>query len=168
MEQLKAHYGTLRAPLLFWRKLSAQLVEWGFEINPYDWCVANKMVNGKQLTVLWHVDDLKISHMEKDVVSDFLAKVNGEFGKETPITVTRGKVHEYLGMTLDFSKPQKIMVKMLDYQEGMLADLPPDMRGEAATPAAEYLFDVNDEAEKLDESKAQFFHHQQAPQTRLD
>ena len=34
----------------------------GFEINPYDLCVANKMVSGHQMTICWHVDDLKVSH----------------------------------------------------------------------------------------------------------
>ena len=34
---------------------------YGFIINPYDPCVANNMVVGKQLTVCWHVDDLNIS-----------------------------------------------------------------------------------------------------------
>jgi hypothetical protein len=33
---LKALYGTLRAARLFWEKLSRQLMDWGFEINPYD------------------------------------------------------------------------------------------------------------------------------------
>ena len=75
MKLEKALYGTLRAALLFWRKLSSKLVEWGFEINPYDWCVANKMVNGRQLTVLWHVDDLKISHVDESAVRDVI-KIN--------------------------------------------------------------------------------------------
>jgi hypothetical protein len=70
VELLKALYGTLRAARLFWEKLSKTLVEWGFEINPYDRCVANKMVNGKQLTVGWHVDDLKISHVDTTVVDN--------------------------------------------------------------------------------------------------
>jgi hypothetical protein len=43
-----ALYGTLQAALLFWQNLSTQLKEWAFEINPYDFCIANKMVNGKQ------------------------------------------------------------------------------------------------------------------------
>ena len=30
----------------------------GFVINPYDPCVANKIVDGKQFTVAWHVDAL--------------------------------------------------------------------------------------------------------------
>ena len=32
-----------------------------FILNSYGPCVANKIVNGHQLTVTWHVDDLKLS-----------------------------------------------------------------------------------------------------------
>jgi hypothetical protein len=59
-------------------------VEWGFKINPYDPCVANKMENGKQLTVVWHVDDLKVSHCQVAVVDNFIKRMEEEFGKETP------------------------------------------------------------------------------------
>ena len=49
----KALYGLLRALILFYRKLRKELEEYGFEINPYDPCVANKMTeSGKQLTML--------------------------------------------------------------------------------------------------------------------
>ena len=65
-------YGTLQAALLFWKNLTGALQDWGFEINPYDWCVANKIVNGKQVTVVWHVDDLKISHEDDDVISELI------------------------------------------------------------------------------------------------
>jgi hypothetical protein len=58
----KALYGTLEAGLLFWRDLTKNLKKWGFKINPYGWCVANKMIGGKQCTVIWHVDDIKVSH----------------------------------------------------------------------------------------------------------
>ena len=54
----KSLYGTLQAAMLFWKKISGCLEEWGFTINQYDWCVANKIVNGEQLTIVWHVDDL--------------------------------------------------------------------------------------------------------------
>eukprot|EP00804_Cyclotella_cryptica_P026253 CCRYP_019832-RA/>CCRYP_019832-RA protein AED:0.47 eAED:0.47 QI:0/-1/0/1/-1/0/1/0/53 len=50
-------YGTLMAALLFYRKLVSELKSKRFVVNPYDPCVANKNVNGKQLTVTWHVDD---------------------------------------------------------------------------------------------------------------
>ena len=58
---LKALYGTLKAALPFHPKLVKDLESQGFEINPYDPCVANKMVNGEQLTAAWHVNDMKKS-----------------------------------------------------------------------------------------------------------
>jgi hypothetical protein len=156
---LKALYGTLRAALLFWRKLSAALVSWGFVINPYDWCVANKEVNGRQCTVVWHVDDLKVSHVETEAVDTVLGLIDAEFGKEAPLTVTRGKVHDYLGMTLDFSDDGKVKILMLDYIDGMLESLDADMDGTSGTPAASHLFTVNADGQKLDAAKAELYHH---------
>jgi hypothetical protein len=68
----KALYGTLQAALLFWRNLSGFLMEEGFTLNPYDECVANKMINGQQCTIVWHVDDLKISHVSEEVTEQKL------------------------------------------------------------------------------------------------
>jgi hypothetical protein len=59
--------------------------------------------------------------------------IDSEFGNEAPLTVTRGKVHDYLGMTLDYTEPGKVKIKMLDYVERMLADLPEDVFGEGAS-----------------------------------
>ncbi|KAG7353502.1 hypothetical protein IV203_002857 [Nitzschia inconspicua] len=48
----KALYGAVQSALLFWKKLTAFVVDvLGFEINPYDECVANKIINGKQEAV---------------------------------------------------------------------------------------------------------------------
>ena len=54
--------GYIREALLFYKKLAWDLKAMGFIINPYDLCVANKMVNRKQFTIVWHVDDIKLSH----------------------------------------------------------------------------------------------------------
>jgi hypothetical protein len=86
-KMLKALYGTMQAALLFWQKLSGQLQEWGFELNPYDPCVANKIIDGKQCTVLWHVDDIKASHEDPNVVTQVLELINEVFGKEAPLTI---------------------------------------------------------------------------------
>ena len=67
----KALYGMLRAALLFYRKLRANMEDVGFEVNPCDPCVANKIVNGSQCTVMWHVDDLKVSHKDEAAVTNF-------------------------------------------------------------------------------------------------
>ena len=161
VQLMKALYGQLKAALLFWKNLSGKLQEWGFELNPYDTCVANKVINGKQCTILWHVDDLKISHVDPDVVSDIIKKLNNHYGEMQEVTQTRGKVHDYLGMTIDYSKKGKVQVKMVDYVENMLKDLEePEFQGEATTPAANHLFTVNEEdPELLNEEKAELFHH---------
>jgi len=111
----KALYGTLQAALLFWQLLSETLVSWGFTINPYDQCVANKQINGRQCTIVWHVDDLKISHVSEDVVENIIACLNKKFGKESPLTTSRGKILEYLGLTLDYSKKGRVKISMYEY-----------------------------------------------------
>jgi hypothetical protein len=158
VELLKALYGTLRASLLFWKLLSSKLILRWFKINPYDWCVANKIIDGKQCTVLWHVNDLNISHVNDEVNTDIIKKFNDEFGKESPITITRGKVHDYLGMTLDYSEKGKVKIKMLDYVDKMLADLQAEMDGESPSPVANHLLTVNGDQTKVNEKKAHFFH----------
>ena len=100
----------IKSPLLFYRKLRKTLEEAGFIINPYDICVANKIVDGKQLTVGWHCDDLKASHVYKKVVDWFVQWCrdkfeNADIGKIKP---SRGLVHDYLGITLDYTVPGKV------------------------------------------------------------
>ena len=46
----------------------------GFQPNPYDLCVANKDLNGKQCTIAWYVDDNKVSYVEHDVIDDVISK----------------------------------------------------------------------------------------------
>ncbi len=159
VELQKALYGTLQAALLFWKELTRYLVDvLGFELNPYDECVANKTINGKQCTILWHVDDLKLSHVDPAVLEEVVAKLGERFGMEEPLTVTRGTIHDYLGMTLDYSRAGKVQITMYDYIERMLDELPAEMDGIAATPAAQHLFDVNPNSTKLGQENSDLFH----------
>ena len=82
VELEKSLYGTLQASLLFWRNLTSSLQEWGLEINTYDWCVANKTVNGKKMTVVWNVDDLNIYHENGDTVDTLISKRSEQYEKE--------------------------------------------------------------------------------------
>jgi hypothetical protein len=66
---LNALYGIMKAALLYYQRFVTDLKSIGFEINPYDPCVANKIIEGKQLTVVWHVDDLKVSHVSSNIVT---------------------------------------------------------------------------------------------------
>ena len=62
---LNVLYGILKGALLFYKKLTTILLSIGFELNPYDPCVANKMIGGQQMTLCWHVDDMKNKPQEE-------------------------------------------------------------------------------------------------------
>ena len=144
MELLKAQYRTLRAARLFWQSLSKQLIDvWGFVPNKYDNCVVNKMINSDQITVVWHVNDLKVSHVDAGEVEKFVQQMEETFGKDTPLTVSRGQVHDYLGMTLDFRNKGEVCINMEHYINMMLQDAPKEMEGISSTPAAPRLFKTN-------------------------
>ena len=89
----------MKAAILFYHKFTKDLEGNGFTINPYNPCVANKMVNKKQLTVTYHVDDLKASHVDSKAVDKFIFWVKKTYGDPElgKIKATRGKIHDYLG-----------------------------------------------------------------------
>ena len=160
-ELSKALYGTLQAALLFSKNLSTFLIkDQGFQVNLYDWCVVNKVINGKQCTIGWHVDNLKISHVDKEVVEEIIMGLNDRYGKDTPISVHRGLVQEYLGMTIDYTVKGKVSFSMSQYIEDLLLECPESiMKGTSATPAANHLFQTNENAEKLSAMDAVLYHH---------
>ena len=79
----------------------------GFKLNLYDPCVANLEVDGSQLTIVWYVDDLKISYTKSktvDLIIEELEKIHGE------VTVMRGNKHTYVGMDIEFTNDGKIKI----------------------------------------------------------
>ena len=78
----------------------------GFVINPYDPCVANKLVNGTYMTVVWHVDDAKISHKSTEVLDKFVKFVDDKYGDDElgHVKAVKGNIHTYLGMQLIWDK----------------------------------------------------------------
>ena len=73
-------------------------------MNPHDPCVSNRMVNGFQQSILFHVDYRKLSHKDKKVNYSFILVLNEErqsnfkYGSVT-MQVNRGKFHKYIGTT---------------------------------------------------------------------
>ena len=157
---LRAIYGMLQSALLFYKKFRKDLEREGFLFNPYDPCVANKYVRGKQLTVLFHVDDVKVSCVHKDTVDNFIQWVDYMYGDpDKPIRVSRGKRHDYLAMILDYTEPGKVKIDMRYYMKKMLTEFPVKLKTTetSMTPANENLFRI-DKSKTLEESRAQDFH----------
>jgi len=121
--------------------------------------VCNKDVNGHQMTIAWHVDDIKISHKSEDEVQWLISMIEAEFGKEAPLTQSTGKVLDYLGMRFNFNVRGQVQIDMEEYVKSILHHANDDMKGVAVTPASNYLFQTNDDSVKLDhDCKEQFVH----------
>ena len=154
----KALYGLLKSALDFYLKLRGDLGSIGFEVNPYDPCVANKTIQGTHMTVVWHVDDLKVSYVKPEVNTQFANCMRGIYGEK--LAVHRGKVHDYLEMDMDWSKKGKVSILMIKYLYKILEDFIEDIRKSSVTPAADHLFKIREDTEKfrIPEELAVIFH----------
>jgi hypothetical protein len=119
-------YGTMVASLLYYRKFVKSLTDIDFIINPYDPCVANNIIEDEQMTICFHVDDCKLSHRKKTVMDRMIGYLQQEYESifedgSGAMTVSRGKIHKYLGMTLDYSFPGQFKSTMLYYVDEILA-----------------------------------------------
>jgi hypothetical protein len=80
-----------------------------------------------------------------------------EFGKHMELTITRGKVHDYLGIHIDFSKKGKVTMSMFNYIDELLKECPengfhPLLHLATCTRSIR-------NAEKLDNETAILYHH---------
>ncbi len=150
----KALYGCVQSALLWYDLYATTLKDMGFELNPYDLCVGNAMIEGTQCTVCWYVDDNKISHINPKVIDDVIVKIEKKFGT---MSKTRGENHDFLGMEIKFKK-NKLTIGMKKHTLKAINSFMDDITRNALTPAKANLFVVNENAKKLDEKRAENFH----------
>ena len=156
----KAIYGTINAAILAYRKLVGYLVDWGFEQNFYKPCCWNKMIEGKQFTIVFHVDDCYLLHVNPMIVTKIIQKFNKAYATIDKLTVQRGNIHEYLGMTVDFSTPGEVRLNLYDMIQRLINSLPNDMIGEKNTAAPTCLFDTSndDKSPQLNKADKDTYH----------
>ena len=142
----KALYGMLESTLLFYKKLVDDLKRVGFSINPYDPCMASIEIEGKHMTRTWHVDDLKMCHVDANGVEKMIKYLKSTYGQK--IAEKRGKVHDYLEMIIDYTKRGEGQISMIPYINQSLKSF---------QKRFQMLFEVRDkeEAVPLNEEKTQ-------------
>jgi len=166
VQSQNAIYGTMVASLLFYFKLRKTLTRNKFVINPYDLCVFNRTVNGKQQTLCAHVDDCKLSCIDVKLQDEFIEILRQEYESifedgSGAMQVSRGKVHTYLGMQLDFTVPGQVKVSMFGYVQEILDvfdQAEPDGSGIKTSAAPSDLYKVDESCEKLAADKKEQFH----------
>ncbi len=145
-------------------------------MNPYDPCVWNRVIVGKQMTICFHVNNCKISHLDPKVVNYTIVWLHDEYNSvftdgSSMMKVARGKVHKYLGMTLDLATLKTVKVTMLEYVDEIIgswdkacSELNDGYKAVSgckriATAAPDDLFKVDEDAVKLDQARAKAFHN---------
>ena len=69
---LNALYRTMKAAHLYYQHFVRDIKFKGFQLNPYHPCIANKIVDNTSLTLVWHMDNIKISYMKESVVTEMI------------------------------------------------------------------------------------------------
>ena len=87
--------------------------------------MANNIVDGKQVTICFHVNDCKILHKSTKVVENVIVWLQTQYKSIFEdglgaMKVHRGKYHKYLGMALDYLHKVECHVTMYDYLDGSL------------------------------------------------
>ena len=70
-----------------------------------------------------------MSHVDSDITSSVLSDIGTEYGRIAKTTITQGKIHKYLGMTIDYSSPGKVKFSIVDYIVNILDGILEDTRG---------------------------------------
>ena len=131
----------------------------GSQMNKYNACTFNKMINGYQCTIQVHVDDLKLSHVQQEELNKIINQLNDVFRSDGELlTASYRKVHKYLGMTIDWTTEGNGVFTMYDYLKNILAEAPLDFDGEDVTPTISERFSMNATHRKLDTTMVDLFH----------
>ena len=155
MKVLRATYGCLKATMLWYNLYLPTLKGMGLELNPYDLCVANKIINGKQCTIFWYVDDNNISHEDPAVVDTIIKELTTHFGE---LSITRGKEHTFLGMDIKIRDDKKIEIDMIEQIKEAIEWLDEKIENSASSPANKKLFTSDDDAQQLNDEKSELFY----------
>jgi hypothetical protein len=95
------------------------------------------MIQDKQCTIAWFVDDNKILHVDCRVVTKIIKKIEAHFGK---MTVTRGIHHVFLGMDIVYQTDGTASIGMKDYIQESIDNFSDELSKTAATPSRQTLF----------------------------
>ena len=144
LQVLQAIYGMLEAGLLWYRKFRKDLEGNVFLFNWYYGCVANKNIRNSQQTIRFHVDDLLSSQKDPEVKTEFAEWNQRKNGTLKLVKVHHGKVHEFIGMKLDFSIPGECHIIQDDHIEDLVLEWPEKINENdgVLTPASNTLFET--------------------------
>ena len=106
---LKSLCGYIEYALLWYNLYKDTLENKGLVLDPYDKCTENKIINFKQCTIQWYVDNNEVTHVSEDVITGFIDITKKHVGE---LVVSCGKKHTFIGMEIKLGKYGKINIGM--------------------------------------------------------
>ena len=82
------------------------------------------MIQDKQMTINWHADDLTVSHADKDIVDSFVQWTRETYEYITKLKPSICRIHYYLAMILDYTKPAEVKNYMKEYIDRIFEECP--------------------------------------------
>ena len=67
------------------------------------------------MRIIWHVDDLTLSHVEKDIFDAFIQVTKDKNKYITKLKPSKVKIHDYLAMTLDYTTSGEVKILIKEY-----------------------------------------------------
>ena len=138
----------------WYNTLSTYLVKLGFKANPRDECVFNMPYEGQQL-ILLHVDDLMILCEYQSGIDYVITSLNKEYSRAN---VYDKLTLDYLGMLFNFSVPGEVSIGMGKMVQEFLDEVAVAVDARAETPAAHYLYNVDNENQSLSNNEKDNLH----------
>ena len=82
--------------------------------------MANKVINNKQCTIAWYVDDNILSQAEPKIVNEVINTIEGYF---PGLVVERGTKLNFLGMEIEFLPGGLLKLGLVRYIQDMIEEL---------------------------------------------
>ena len=110
------------------------------------------------MPVCWHLDDLKVSHVDPNEVNNFMECLESIYGD---LRITSSKLQENLRTPLNFRTQGEIWINRVEYLKGVLEDFLEVIIERSTIPESNNLFKARSEDDHtlLDKEWSTESHH---------
>ena len=127
----------------------------GLQNQPLRQMCCQQKYQWEKCTIIWHVDDVKISHIDHDVNMSIIRELEKNFGELSPVT---GQKHDYLGMDVELCENKIVKIGLLNQLKQTIDAFPEKVNRKVRAAAGHGLFSVDLSSTSLSPDKADIFH----------
>ena len=114
--------------------------------NPYDRCIANSTIQYNKCTIIWYVDNNKLSHVDEEVNTKNIETISEHFGN---LTISRGKKHKFLRMDIQLLAYGKLYLFMKDCIKESIDLFGEDISTNISSPEKKGLQNIDERSTRL-------------------